>query len=346
MFTHRKKYACDIQGGKFSEWNHWSACSSACGKGISTRERILPPSNNEHCYSAIIKEKQCQGFDCKVVRNFTNMAIGKPTNASSSLFGRYPSSRAVDGNSNTTFNSKSCMHTDKDLNPFLRIDLQKQSVVEMVLIWNRGDCCSERLNNVKVTVGDDPTGMNNLLCGSAGNTTEVNPINVKCSSILSGQYVHIRIPGPQFLTICEVEVIGSDIRNLASGQPASQSNTETSFTASNAVDGDNSTDADTGAGQKDPWLQIDLGQIYSLKQVDVLFYTNFVNLTLTIVTFGSNQNQRLNEVCEQKQNLGKAGKVTFVCEKEIAGRYLTIQEFSDNTRLDIYEVEAFEFIKH
>ena len=65
-----------------------------------------------------------------------------------------PSSRAVDGNSQTTWTS--CIHTQKDVyfqNPWWRVDLGKVEPVNEVYIVNRGDCCGERLNPFEIRVG-------------------------------------------------------------------------------------------------------------------------------------------------------------------------------------------------
>ena len=82
-----------------------------------------------------------------------NLAFNKPTK----MIGGppwYPSSNAVDGNSQTTF--RSCTHTPKDAdfqNPWLRVDLGRVEPVNEVYIVNRGDCCGERLNPFEIRVG-------------------------------------------------------------------------------------------------------------------------------------------------------------------------------------------------
>ena len=66
-----------------------------------------------------------------------------------------PGSRAVDGNSQTTFDP-SCIHTEegKDYaNPWFRVDLEQVEPVNEVYIVNRGDCCGERLNPFEIRVG-------------------------------------------------------------------------------------------------------------------------------------------------------------------------------------------------
>ena len=63
-----------------------------------------------------------------------------------------PSSRAVDGNSKTTWTS--CIHSQMGFqNPWWRVDLGQVEPVNEVYIVNRGDCCGYRLNPFEIRVG-------------------------------------------------------------------------------------------------------------------------------------------------------------------------------------------------
>ena len=58
-----------------------------------------------------------------------------------------------------------------------------------------------------VIIGDDPDGTNSTICGSRMNmNTEV--ARFVCHQPQVSRYVHIRIPGPQYLHLCEVKVLG------------------------------------------------------------------------------------------------------------------------------------------
>ena len=66
-----------------------------------------------------------------------------------------PSSRAVDGDSQTSYRL-SCIHTEESIsfqNPWWRVDLEQVEPVNEVYIVNRGDCCGERLNPFEIRVG-------------------------------------------------------------------------------------------------------------------------------------------------------------------------------------------------
>ena len=76
-----------------------------------------------------------------------------------------------------------------------------------VVLYNRRDCCSERLSNAQVTVGDAADGKGNALCGNAGVTKGKWKIEVNCAKKLEGRYVTVTVANGA-LTLCEVEVIG------------------------------------------------------------------------------------------------------------------------------------------
>ena len=65
------------------------------------------------------------------------MAAGKPTSQSSTGHGG-SSSRAVDGNDDTSWGSSSCTHTNSESNPWWRVDLEQELAVETVTLTNRG----------------------------------------------------------------------------------------------------------------------------------------------------------------------------------------------------------------
>ena len=75
------------------------------------------------------------------------------------------------------------------------------------MLYNRKDCCSERLSNAQVTIGYAADGKGNAVCGNAGVTTGKWKIEVNCAKKLEGRYVTVTVPN-NALTLCEVEVMG------------------------------------------------------------------------------------------------------------------------------------------
>lgn len=76
------------------------------------------------------------------------------------------------------------------------------------------DCCSDRLNNVKVAVGDDPAGASSNICGQVANMKDVPVTVVHCPEPLIGRYVRVSLP-VGLLTLCEVQVMGNPVGKIS-----------------------------------------------------------------------------------------------------------------------------------
>ncbi len=85
-----------------------------------------------------------------------NLALGKPTSQSSTASGA-AASRAVDGNTNGNYSQGSVTHThaEKSPWPWWQVDLQGVQRIGSVVLYNRTDCCSDRLSHFALQVSDD-----------------------------------------------------------------------------------------------------------------------------------------------------------------------------------------------
>ena len=135
-----------------------------------------------------------------------------PTTQSStyvtSTFGAWDSSKAVDANTNSLENA--CTHTNPENNPWWIVDLERTQSVMSVKIWNRRDCCSDRLEGFEVWIGDDASSYSaNLRCSTGGTAPLTSPYEVRVDCIGTGRYLFVALPGSnKILTLCEVEVYG------------------------------------------------------------------------------------------------------------------------------------------
>jgi len=91
----------------------------------------------------------------------------KPTAMSSTGYGG-ESSRAVDGNTDGTYGHNSCTHTGKSGDEWWRVDLEYEYEITNVQIFNRVDCCSDRLNGVTVAVSEDDNKAHRKVCAVQG----------------------------------------------------------------------------------------------------------------------------------------------------------------------------------
>ena len=120
-------------------------------------------------------------------------------------------------------------HTLQQSTPWISLKLQQQTSVAYVQLFNRIDCCSDRLSPFQLWVGQvegDFDSSTSLACGIHNLTvpTGVGPHTLSCGGRL-GQYVTIVLPGElRILNLAEIRVYASN-----PGRRLSQVNVE-SFT--------------------------------------------------------------------------------------------------------------------
>jgi hypothetical protein len=204
------------------------------------------------------------------------IARGRPTAQSSIEFGA-GADRAVDGRTDNIFSQGSCTHTRTDVNPWWRVDLGKTMNIQHIEVYNRGDCCGDRLSNFQVRVGDAKVWEKNSKCGNNQQWTVAQGESVKipCTR-LQGQYVFVVVPATVPLNLCEVKVFGSDNpgANTARGMPATQSSVLRGGTADRAVDGHTNTDFKDNSCthteyENKPWWKVDLGKVHRIDSVQI-----------------------------------------------------------------------------
>ncbi|HEY3005675.1 MAG TPA: GH92 family glycosyl hydrolase [Kribbellaceae bacterium] len=138
----------------------------------------------------------------------------KPAAQKSTAWGGVPG-RAVDGVTDGNWGTGSVTHTAEDGSPepWWQVDLGAAAPITDVAVWNRTDCCSERLTNYYVLVSESPFTSDSLaatlaqpgvtavhLPGTAGAPTTV-PVNA------TGRYVRIQLATTAPLSLAEVEVL-------------------------------------------------------------------------------------------------------------------------------------------
>lgn len=108
--------------------------------------------------------------------------------------------RAIDGNTNGLYsNGNSCTHSaDHEVN-WWNGKLSKRSAVSRVLVHNRIDCCSNRIDSAQVYVDD-------TLCGAISYEVGKVVYEVDCGGAV-GNNIIVRQNG-EYLTLCEVQAIG------------------------------------------------------------------------------------------------------------------------------------------
>ncbi len=145
--------------------------------------------------------------------NASNLARGRPAVQSSTAYAG-AAGRAVDGNTDGTFLAGSVTHTANGPEEWWQVDLGASRTIDSIVVWNRQDCCAERLASFWVLVSETPFPPGPVPVaragarvwrqqrpGAAGRETRV-------SVGARGRYVRVQLAGQDYLSLAEVEVIG------------------------------------------------------------------------------------------------------------------------------------------
>ena len=85
-----------------------------------------------------------------------NLALTGTATASSVLDGNHTPAQAIDGNTLGYFDQNSLLHTAGGTNDWFQEDLGVNAQINLVQLFNRWDCCANRLANVSVFVSQYP----------------------------------------------------------------------------------------------------------------------------------------------------------------------------------------------
>lgn len=157
--------------------------------------------------------------------SLANIAQGKSTNQSSAAFNGV-SSRAVDGNTSGCYGNNTVTHTNFENQPWWIVAFGGPNYIEKVTLWNRTDCCSERLSNFHVDYLDKAKAVIETYeyPGQAATRTEIN------LSVQDVYFVVVRLHGNNALSLAEVQVWGARTDNLVEMREAENCTAESNCT--------------------------------------------------------------------------------------------------------------------
>jgi len=150
----------------------------------------------------------------KITLLASNVALNKNVSQSSIKANGDPS-RGVDGNTDGNYFNKSVTHTANESTAWWKVDLGGASIVSKITLWNRTDCCGERLSNFHVDLlsKDGKVLATKNYPGTAPTTT-----NISLSA--SGVYaVRVQLNGMGILSLAEVQVWGRTIVEIPKELP-------------------------------------------------------------------------------------------------------------------------------
>ncbi|XP_074540319.1 uncharacterized protein LOC141801242 [Halichoeres trimaculatus] len=288
---------------------------------------------------------------------YENVALhGKATQSHRLAHNFGDANSAIDGNRDSNYFAGSCAHTIEMTNPWWRVDLLHRYVITSVIITNRADCCSEKINGAEVHIGDSlrDNGIANPLAGVISQISAGSSITLTMDKDVVGRYVTIVVPGPnRYLMLCEVEVYGYLAPtgvNLALKGKASQSSIHQEGMAYLAIDGNNDNEWAHGSCShtKDdfaPWWRLDLITAHKVFTVKI---TNRINSQVAPRLNGAeirigdslDNNGNNNPRCAVIENIPAGATAEFKCNG-MDGRFVNIVIPGRTEYLSLCEVEVY-----
>ncbi|MEZ4771980.1 MAG: discoidin domain-containing protein [Bacteroidia bacterium] len=140
------------------------------------------------------------------------IAKGKPATQSSDYHPTLgQAGNAVDGNTSGVWANRSVTHTldGGSAYPWWEVDLGEDYQIQRIEIWNRTDCCANRMNNMEILVKDESGNTTSFLHENyTYRADQTYPLTF--TNEVTGRYVRIRLNTDYgILSLAEVKVYGN-----------------------------------------------------------------------------------------------------------------------------------------
>jgi hypothetical protein len=204
----RAGHPCSGNGECSSRWCNQGVCSRDDGRCTSANEcqppfvcdtaqqRCMKPSGHVCAANAECLSSFCSGNRCEP----RNLAAGRPTAQSTTALDGV-AARAVDRRTDGNWHNGSVTHTALEAQPWWLVDLGTVADIDKVILYNRTDCCGERLSAFDIQVSNDGSSWR-IAASSPGIAPAVAPFLLRTT----GRFVRVRLRGTDYLSLAEVEV--------------------------------------------------------------------------------------------------------------------------------------------
>jgi hypothetical protein len=128
-----------------------------------------------------------------------DLARGKPASESSNYANSYPASNCNDGNLNNL-----CV-TNNEL-AWWQVDLQSSQLIGSVKLWNRGDCCQDRVSNFKIEISTTGNFSGEQTLVYQATNQQAGRPSVYSFPPITGRYVRITLTQANYLNLTDIAV--------------------------------------------------------------------------------------------------------------------------------------------
>ena len=148
-------------------------------------------------------------FSLKYIHNvlsgYENVAVGKAASQSSTLANAYNpiADKAVDGLVDGQWDVRSTTHTNHEAKPWWEVDLGKDEIIYGVAVYNRLDCCGDRLQNFDVSLTDASGQVTKTTHFGVG-VLVTYPVHIPNGVV--ARKVKVQLRGTNSMQLAEVEV--------------------------------------------------------------------------------------------------------------------------------------------
>jgi NedA-like, galactose-binding domain len=211
---------------------------------------------------------------------------GAPTQSTTGFGGE--ARLAIDGITDGNYGGGSVSHTDAvTAFSFWQVDLGINRPIDQIVLWNRTDCCGDRLSNFNVSVTDALNAVvfsQNYYVGAG--SVGVNEV-VNLPATINGKVVKVQFLGPSglnnsnepSLSLAEVQLFNNhptSFTNLALGKTTLMSSEGFGGAASRGVDGNtdgrygnNSVTHTASLGAVPVFWEVDLGGDFGINDISL-----------------------------------------------------------------------------
>lgn len=174
-----------------------------CGNAVGNNVQIV---KNEYGYLSFCEVLALGTFEKAVVKEVNLLSDGNVRVSQRTTGWGGVAQRAVDGRTDGNYEHGSCTHTDRDsrwndsrYRQWWKAVLPRTATVNRVVVYNRTDCCGDRIKGAKVFVG-------NHLCGTINSAATSSTVN--CGNA-RGNEIRVELYAYNYLALCEVQAFGN-----------------------------------------------------------------------------------------------------------------------------------------